>query len=172
VAFGTATPSDGDTLFFDDVAGVYNPGQIVFPAGGKILQVIRATDSTDRTTTSTSFADVTGMSVSITPQSATSNLIVLASYVISISSADTYFRGGITDSSNNFLSGAGGWFTGAAGGTSGWVSMEQLIGYVAAGDTSSRTYKLRFAKGTGGAGPVLVRNAEVTGQMLAIEVAA
>jgi hypothetical protein len=49
-------------------------------AGGKILQIVRATDSTNRSTTSTSFADVTGMSVTITPQKSTSSILVLANF--------------------------------------------------------------------------------------------
>ena len=45
-------------------------------AGGKILQVVLGTDTTERTTTSTSFVDAQ-ISVSITPTSATSEVILL-----------------------------------------------------------------------------------------------
>ena len=40
--------------------------------GGKVLQVVRATDSTQRTTNNTDWEDVTGMSVTITPQKSNS----------------------------------------------------------------------------------------------------
>ncbi|HEY7824430.1 MAG TPA: hypothetical protein VIG24_16430, partial [Acidimicrobiia bacterium] len=46
-------------------------------AGGKILQIVRATDSTVRSTTSTSYVDVTGMSVTITPQINTSAILLV-----------------------------------------------------------------------------------------------
>jgi len=45
--------------------------------GGKILQVVSTTKTDPFTTTSTSFTDVTGLSVSITPTSATSKIFVL-----------------------------------------------------------------------------------------------
>ena len=46
-------------------------------AGGKVLQVVQATASTNFNTTSTSYVDVTGLSVSITPSSATSKVLIL-----------------------------------------------------------------------------------------------
>jgi hypothetical protein len=50
----------------------------VAPAGGgKVLQVVSTTKSDTFTTSSTSFTDVTGLSVSITPTSATSKILVL-----------------------------------------------------------------------------------------------
>ena len=46
------------------------------PAGGKVLGFAYDTDTTLRTTTSTSYVDITGLSVSYTPISASSNLVV------------------------------------------------------------------------------------------------
>lgn len=46
------------------------------PAGGKVLGFAYDTDSTDRSTTSTTPVDITGLSITYTPISATSNLIV------------------------------------------------------------------------------------------------
>lgn len=46
-------------------------------AGGKVLQVVQATASTNFNTTSTTYVDVTGLSVSITPSSATSKVLIL-----------------------------------------------------------------------------------------------
>jgi len=45
--------------------------------GGKVLQVVSTTKSDSFTSTSTSFADVTGLSVSITPSNASSKVLVL-----------------------------------------------------------------------------------------------
>ena len=50
-----------------------------------ILQVVRATDTTNRTTTSSSYVDVTGMTVTITPNSDTSNVMILAIFAGSAS---------------------------------------------------------------------------------------
>jgi hypothetical protein len=46
------------------------------PASGKILQVVSATKTDTSTTTSQSFVDISGLSVSITPTSATSTILV------------------------------------------------------------------------------------------------
>lgn len=46
-------------------------------SGGKVLQVVQATASTNFNTTSTTYVDVTGLSVSITPSSATSKVLIL-----------------------------------------------------------------------------------------------
>ena len=49
------------------------------PAGGKILQVVSATYSTETTSSSSTFAD-TGLSATITPSSASSTILVLVSH--------------------------------------------------------------------------------------------
>ena len=46
------------------------------PGGGKVLQVVSTAKSDSFTTTSTTFTDLTGMSVSITPSSATSKILI------------------------------------------------------------------------------------------------
>jgi hypothetical protein len=47
-----------------------------FPAGS-VLQVVQATTGTDTTITATSYTDITNLSVSITPTSASSKILVL-----------------------------------------------------------------------------------------------
>jgi hypothetical protein len=47
--------------------------------GGKVLQVVSTTKTDTFSTSSTSFVDVTGLSVTITPSSATSKILVVAS---------------------------------------------------------------------------------------------
>jgi hypothetical protein len=60
---------------------------------GKVLQVISATDSTERTTTSTSFVTASNtLSVSITPSSASNKIFILVSVSIrSLDSQDTNY---------------------------------------------------------------------------------
>ena len=145
--------------------------------GGKILQVIRSTNSTDRTTTSTSFVDVTGSSVSITPQKSDSGIIVIttgAMYTEFSSGANGIGRIIITDSSNNAISGAQstgfGLVNVTSGGSINFLSGFTIIGYSTPATTSQVTYKMRFrcsSSGTTG-----INNTDSTGQMYAIEVSA
>ena len=57
--------------------------------GGKILQVVSTTKNDTFSTTSTSYTDITGLSVSITPTSATSKILVLFSVNTGASAANT-----------------------------------------------------------------------------------
>jgi hypothetical protein len=148
-------------------------------ATGKILQVVRATDSTDRTTTSTSFVDVTGMSVTITPQNNNSAILLIASV-----SGDVKNTGAgtgttiaflqITDNSNNAISGAqsnlNGQFINSSTGHEAYFSVS-LFAYATPATTSAVTYKLRF-RSNAAAVTAALRNASATGQMYAIEVSA
>jgi hypothetical protein len=135
-------------------------------AGGKVLQVVRATDSTQRSTSSTTFVDVTGMSVSITPQFATSNILLISANFVYSLNATFNARFQLTDSSNNAISGAseGVLESGASG------AMQSLFGYVAAGSTSAQTFKMRFR--SNGGGTTQIWNDVILGQLYAIEVAA
>jgi hypothetical protein len=140
-------------------------------AGGKILQIVRATDSTNRSTTSTSFVDVTGMSVTITPQKNDSAIIVLGSFRC-IHDPDIGATRGvyqITDASNNPVSGAE-----AMGISVQAIAHEQnvtLIGYSTPATTGPVSYKLRFNVRSSGI-TATITNASNTGQMYAIEVSA
>jgi len=148
-------------------------GTLLTAEGGKVLQVVRATDTTNRSTTSTSFVDVTGMSVTITPQKSTSAIIILVSAVGSSSggstSSLTNFQ--ITDSSNNTISGAQGMLLGAVNNTMNNQVCVSLIGYATPAALSAVTYKVRFRSESTGSTSSM-RNAENTGQLYAIEVSA
>ena len=58
-----------------------------FPAGS-VLQVVSTTKTDTFTTTSTSFTDVTGLSVSITPSSASNKILVLYNFQASATSGE------------------------------------------------------------------------------------
>jgi hypothetical protein len=135
-------------------------------AAGKIKQVVRNTDATTRSTTSTSFVDAT-ITVTITPVSATSNIILIWAGQMSTPGITQYLTIQITDSSNATLSGAELVGLGVNGGQIGMPAV--VFSYVAAVNTSARTYKLRF-KVNAGTGSIV--NAESTGQFYAIEVGA
>jgi len=130
-------------------------------AGGKILQIVRATDATQRTTTSAPYVDAS-LSVTITPQKSTSAILLIAAVMVGKATDYTEIR--ITDNSNNAISGAQ--RSDARTAAQGVVS----IGYSTPATTSATTYKLRFSAVGGGTATIF--NDLNTGQMYAIEVSA
>jgi len=133
--------------------------------GGKVLQVVRATDSTNRSTTSTSFVDAS-ISVTITPQKSTSAILLIWSYQVAPANTGTVF-GAITNSSNNLISGAE---EIEAGVSANFLRVNPIgIGYSTPATTSATTYKGRFRVDTG-TGSIF--NTSNTGQLYAIEVSA
>jgi hypothetical protein len=152
-------------------------GTLLTAEGGKVLQIVRATDVTNRTTTSTSFVDAS-ISVTITPQKSTSAVLVVSSSFIipfDASSATVTQNMQITDSSNNAISGA----EAAAIGTQNFTytgngthrQMVVLVAYATPATTSPVTFKLRF-KSEVATTTSRIFNATTTGQMYAIEVGA
>ena len=148
-------------------------------AGGKVLQVVRTTITTDRTTTSSSFVDVTGMSVTITPQKSDSAIILIGSFLAGITGTgageqqQSNYR--ITDNSNNSISGgelaAIGPINGYAVASSIWRSPVVMFAYSMPATTSATIYKMRFARGGLNVTAEILNSAQ-TGQMYAIEVSA
>jgi hypothetical protein len=145
-------------------------------AGGKILQIVRDTDTTERTINSASFVDVTGMSVTITPQKSDSAIMLIASlrfdFETTVSTDNTVFFQ-ITDNSNNAISGAESSSIGLAGfalavASAVYSGDATIIGWATPATTSAVTYKVR------GASTKLfkVQNSAKTGQLFAIEVSA
>jgi hypothetical protein len=136
---------------------------------GKVVQVVRATDATIRATTSLTPVDA-NISVTITPTSATSTLLIL--WVASLRPsliAGRSLHASITDSSNVALSGAEDVRTYAQ--TSGeYRALATIIGYSAPATTSATTYKGRFY--TAPTGTATISNDETTGQMIALEISA
>ena len=134
-------------------------------AGGKILQVVRATDATQRTTTSTSFTDAS-ISVTITPSRNDSSVFLLYSgRVVPANNAYVYMQ--ITDASNNAISGAEAYEVGVN--ASSFSAPVTITGYATPATTSATTYKVRYRvnSGTG----TLVNNNN-TAEMYAFEVSA
>jgi hypothetical protein len=142
---------------------------------GKIAQVVRASDTTLRTTTSTSYVDVTGLSVTITPTTVTSTILLISTFSVYISRTVSnpgysYFR--IADSSNNAISGAESIRFGQQ--LTGGINYRQpitMFAYASPGTTSAVTYKTRFLSESSDIS-TNVANGENTGQMYAIEVLA
>jgi hypothetical protein len=134
--------------------------------GGKVLQVVRATDTTDRSTTSTSFVDA-NLSVTITPQRSTSAVILIVALRTEANGSNAYMGLQITDNSNNAISGAQNFQIGTNALNT--ANATTIIGYATPATTSAVTYKLRFKRDVGQA---IIYNSLTTGQMYAIEVSA
>jgi len=134
---------------------------------GKVLQIVRATDATQRNTTSTSFVDAS-ISVTITPTKSTSAILLVWSVQIRTDTGNQLVFFQITDSSNNAINGSE---EGRVYDTNtGSIRISTvLFGYSTPATTSATTYKGRFkvSSGTG-----YLDNDLQTGQLYAIEVAA
>jgi hypothetical protein len=145
-------------------------------AGGKILQIVRATDATNRTTTSTSFVDAS-ISVTITPQKSDSAVLIWALGRCNTSGPNNSNQLGIlriTDNSNNAISGAQNVSFGGFQQThsSGQIfDGYSIVAYSTPATTSAVTYKLRFSC-SGASSEISIDNVGATGQMYAIEVSA
>ena len=135
----------------------------------RILQVVRATDATLRSTTSLTPVDA-NISVTITPTSTSSTLLIfwVASFRPSLIQGRSV-HASITDSSNVALSGAEDvrMYAQVSGE---YRALATIIGYSAPATTSATTYKGRFY--TNPTGTVSVKNDETTGQMIALEISA
>jgi hypothetical protein len=79
------TPTDGQYSYLQDTNATefYNGAAWVGAGNEKVLQVVSATKNDTFTTASTSYVDITGLSVSITPSSATNKILVLTDIFIS-----------------------------------------------------------------------------------------
>ena len=142
-------------------------GTLLTAEGGKVLQVVRATDTTARSTTSASYVDAS-ISVTITPVKSTSAILILWKARFQPASNQNS-RLQITDSSNNPISGAEELLF-QFGNSTVPILEQTLIGYATPATTSAVTYKGRFNI-TGG-GTLTINNNSMTGQMFAIEVSA
>lgn len=131
---------------------------------GRVLQVVRATDTIRRTTTSSSFAD-SGISVTITPTKSTSAILLVWSAFIASLGAGSSGEVEITDSSNNDVPGAERISYGVAS-EDGFT----LIGYATPATTSAVTYKGRYRTST--SDTTVLYNDIGTGQLFAIEIGA
>jgi hypothetical protein len=138
---------------------------------GKVLQVVRATDNTDRSTASTTYVDAS-ISVTISPTKSDSAILLL--WWFNFRAANNSFGEFlITDNSNNSLvGGSQGVISGGSNLTAGTFA-NLVIGYSTPATTSATTYKGRFRSSIVNTGTTTIYNASwAAGQLYAIEVAA
>jgi len=124
---------------------------------GSVLQVVSTTKTDTFTTTSTSFTDITGLSVSITPTSATSKILVIYSSQISTTAGEySSFYQMVRGSTAICLGDANGSRTRATnwnrstgtGGDQTWVVSQNYLD--SPSTTSATTYKIQGYVQSGG----------------------
>lgn len=150
---------DADTLATDSVTSAKLKSDAITVGdlpSGSVLQVVTA-DVVSSSTTSSSFTD-SGTSITVTPVSSTSTLIVSASFSAYQSMTSGILAWGqyaITDSSNTALTNTGARLIGheistSYAGTQYSFPNPSLVGYTSSGSTTSRTYKIRYRAGASG----------------------
>jgi hypothetical protein len=128
---------------------------------GSVLQVISTTKLDAFQSTSGTMVDITGLSVNITPTSASNKILIIVSMIVSADSWDTggmavnlvrnstNLAVGTSGSSLNATSGYNAWSNGA--GNTGGNFSPMIISFVdSPSTTSSTTYKLQGRNNTGG----------------------
>ena len=101
----TLQDTGGNTILSSDGSGTFTTNFTT----GKVLQVVTATDSTVRTTTSSSFVTASNtLSVNITPSSTSNKVLILCSTVISNNTGAAHVAGTIYRDSTNLGSTTGG----------------------------------------------------------------
>ena len=129
--------ASGDTISIPSGATITNSGTANNFGGGKVLQVLTATDSTARSTTSTSFVTASNtLSVNITPVATSSKIFVQASFECSAASSGRSFFTIYKESTN--LGATNGMFS-IAGATDGSPASLTFL------DSPSSTSELTYA---------------------------
>ena len=144
--------------------------------GGKVLQVVSGTYSTTTTIATTTFTD-SGLSVSITPTSATSKVLVLLNQSI-------YYSRGAADAgcglqivrgaTNVFTSNEGWYIYVGSGSNSAQYQMNNAFAYLdSPATTSAITYKSQYRVGnTANSGQVLISAGSDVSSMILLEIGA
>jgi len=129
-------------------------GITALPAGvgGKVLQVVSTTKTDTFTSQSTSYTDITGMSASITPASASNKVLVLVNLHCAINTDDRWHtyqlvRGStaicIGDASGSRTQASTGSVRVTATGSANFVDEKTITFLDSPSSTSSTTYKLQ-----------------------------
>jgi len=155
-ATGTALQvgASGDTITVPSGATIVNSGTATGFGGGKVLQVVQTVKTDTDSTTATSFNDISGMSVAITPAATSSKILVFANTntgeTINYSGSIQLMR----DTTALFIGDASSSRTRASAGglmPNGRTSQQRNIHYLdSPSSTSALTYKLQWLAESGG----------------------
>jgi len=149
--------------------------------GGKILQVVTATTTTATSITTTSYADITNITLTITPTSATSKIMIL--YSSNVFASISFYDDALPTVSHQLMRGASAIatdnriITNASSGTGG-NGREHLQAFAfhyidSPATTSSTTYKFQAKRTTpGGTTSVSIGNSSFNQTITAFEIGA
>tara|TARA_A100001388_G_C28598034_1_gene416757 strand:+ start:116 stop:649 length:534 start_codon:yes stop_codon:yes gene_type:complete len=124
-------------------------GAIPSIAGGKVLQVVGATSSSEQQTTSTSYVDITNLTVSITPSATTSKVLIFYTDTTKtlrssdVSSGNVFIQL-LRDSTSIAVKEAGFYDSAGGNGTKSLYNGEALIHLDSPSSTSAITYKIQI----------------------------
>ena len=148
ITTGSTTGIDASALSTGTVAAARLPA-------GSVLQVVQTVKTDSFSTTSTSYTDVTGMSVTITPSSASNKILVLLNATVGSNGGANYCYVLLTDGTNNFQGDAAGsrrraTVGGALTQDNNTVSSACACWLHSPNTTSAITYKMQIASQTNG----------------------
>jgi hypothetical protein len=163
------------TQYYDSAAWVAVGGG----GGGKVLQVVQATYSTATTIASTSFTD-TGLSVAITPSSATSKVLILGSQSLFLQRSNKLIGGGLqlVRTATSIMDQAGtntsGVYLEGTGLTDAYLGSVNPINYLdSPATTSATTYKVQAkVNNTTNSGAVVCQYGSIVSTLIALEIGA
>jgi hypothetical protein len=130
----------------------------VAPGKGKVLQVVSTAKTDVFTTTSTSFTDITGLSVSITPSATSSKIYIITNFEFGVSSGSGYAQFRMLRDSTVINAGAssGSRSLGILSSGGGLYNSDSATGFLCASSfldspstTSATTYKIQAKQSAG-----------------------
>ena len=151
-----------------------------FGAAGIGSNVVSTLKNDTFSATSTAFVDVTGLTVTITPSTATSKVLLICNVALGQSASNGPFIA-LTNSSNTFVFpvASGSQFDALLNNTIGGVNdivRQTIVGVVSPASASAQTYKVRLRSGSGATTSYVNRSGSgggfATSTLTAIEVAA
>jgi hypothetical protein len=158
-ALATA-PADTDEFLISDAGTLKRIDASLVVGGGKINQVVQTVKSDTFTSVSTSYADVTGMSVAITPTATDSKVLVIATLNVGNNTDDRWsayqlLRGStaisIGDADGSKTQASVGNVRVTATGSQNFVDNKTIVFLDSPSTTSATTYKLQCKVQSGGA---------------------
>ena len=163
--------ASGKTLSIPSGCTITNSGTATGFGGGKVGQLITATQSTASTTSSSSFGDI-NISANITPSATDSKIYIqcMVSVLVTRSNAEVYGRMKLVRDSTDIYTQGSQNFGGYTGGASALQIMATLpILFIDTPSTTSQiTYKLQGANSGGGSTTFHYQNTPSTMQLLEI----
>ena len=136
-----------DTLTNKSIAATQLTGTIAASAlpAGSVLQVVQTVKTNSFSTSTASFIDITGLSVSITPQSASNKILVSAIIYLGVAAGNSRFNlvRGSTNIAQSTSGTANQTLMGNIGGAYNGQTLPILF-YDSPATTSATTYKIQF----------------------------